>query len=112
MARGLAWAWNTSSPSRTPVLDQDWSVTRITREFKDRAWRQLGTSGSGNHFAEFGVLTLDVPDEELGLDAGQYVALLSHSGSRGTGAAVCSAYSAIARAKLPRRYASWADWPG
>jgi tRNA-splicing ligase RtcB len=83
-------------------MDADWSVTRITREKKDTAWRQLGTSGSGNHFVEFGVLTLAERDEELNLDAGQYVALLSHSGSRGAGAAVCSTYSAIAQARLPQ----------
>lgn len=86
------------------VMDEDWNVTRITREKKDTAWSQLGTSGSGNHFVEFGKLTLPVRDEELGLDAGEYVALLSHSGSRGAGAAVCSTYSAIARARLPKRY--------
>lgn len=92
-------------PQDHPVMDQDWTVTRITRERKDRAWKQLGTSGSGNHFVEFGVFTLPERDEELGLDAGEYVALLSHSGSRGTGAAVCSTYSDMARAKLPPRYA-------
>lgn len=86
------------------VLDQDWTVTRVTREKKDTAWSQLGTSGSGNHFVEFGVLTVADRDDELGLDAGEYVALLSHSGSRGTGASVCSTYSAIARAQLPKRY--------
>lgn len=85
------------------VMDQDWTVTKITRERKDRAWKQLGTSGSGNHFVEFGLLTLNERDEQLGLDAGQYVALLSHSGSRGAGAAVCSTYSNIARARLPKR---------
>ncbi len=83
------------------VLDQDWDVTRITREKKDTAWKQLGTSGSGNHFVEFGLLTLAVRDDELDLDAGEYVALLSHSGSRGVGAAVCSTYSAIAQRMLP-----------
>lgn len=86
------------------VMDRDWEVTRITRERKDTAWKQLGTSGSGNHFAEFGILTLDEPDKQLGLDAGQYVALLSHSGSRGAGAAVCSTYSQIAQRQLPKRY--------
>jgi tRNA-splicing ligase RtcB len=86
------------------VMDLDWGVTRITRERKDTAWRQLGTSGSGNHFVEFGVLSLPSADKELGLEAGEYVALLSHSGSRGAGAAVCSTYSAIAQAALPRRY--------
>lgn len=88
------------------VMDADWSVSKITRERKDRAWKQLGTSGSGNHFVEFGVMTIDQADEELGLNAGEYVALLSHSGSRGVGAAVCSTYSEIARARLPRRYRS------
>jgi tRNA-splicing ligase RtcB len=85
-------------------MDQDWTVSKITRERKDRAWQQLGTSGSGNHFVEFGVLTLSEADEEIGLEAGSYVALLSHSGSRGAGAAVCSTYSAIARAQLPAKY--------
>jgi tRNA-splicing ligase RtcB len=77
-------------PQSHDVMDRDWSVTRITRERKDKAWKQLGTSGSGNHFVEFGVLTLDSADDALGLAPGEYVALLSHSGSRGTGAAVCS----------------------
>ena len=86
------------------VMDLDWGVTRITRERKDTAWRQLGTSGSGNHFADFGVLSLAYDDKQLGLHAGEYVALLSHSGSRGAGAAVCSTYSQIAQAALPRRY--------
>ena len=65
-----------------------------------------GTSGSGNHFAEFGVLSLPQGDADLGLEAGEYVAVLSHSGSRGTGAAVCSTYSNIARAHLPKKYES------
>lgn len=91
-------------PKSHPVMDQDWTVSRITRERKDKAWRQLGTSGSGNHFVEFGVLSLSERDDELGLDAGEYVALLSHSGSRGAGAAVCSTYSAIARSQLPKKH--------
>jgi tRNA-splicing ligase RtcB (3'-phosphate/5'-hydroxy nucleic acid ligase) len=86
------------------VMDLDWNVTRITRERKDTAWKQLGTSGSGNHFVEFGLLTLAQDDKQLGLQAGEYAALLSHSGSRGAGAAVCSTYSQIAQASLPRRY--------
>ena len=86
------------------VMDQDWSVCRVTRENKDKAWKQLGTSGSGNHFAEFGRLTVSDRDDDLGLDAGEYTALLTHSGSRGTGASVCSTYSDIARRLLPKRY--------
>jgi tRNA-splicing ligase RtcB len=90
------------TPQDHPVMDQDWSITRITREHKDKARRQLGTSGSGNHFVEFGVLTLTEASADLGLEPGRYLALLSHSGSRGVGAAVCDTYSRIAQGKLPR----------
>jgi tRNA-splicing ligase RtcB len=91
-------------PQDHPVLDQDWSITQVTRTHKDLAREQLGSSGSGNHFAEFGLLTLEEDDEQLGLKAGQYVALLTHSGSRGTGSAVCQVYSGIAQTKLPPKY--------
>ena len=77
------------------VMDDDWSVTKVTQQNKDRAWAQLGTSGSGNHFVEFGVFTNEQAVE--GLPAGEYLALLSHSGSRGSGAAVCSHYSKLAK---------------
>jgi tRNA-splicing ligase RtcB len=81
------------------VLDADWSVSPVTKRFKDKAWSQLGTSGSGNHFVEFGVFTAR---EKIGeLAPGEYVALLSHSGSRGTGAAVCDHYSKIAIEQFP-----------
>ncbi|HUE72781.1 MAG TPA: RtcB family protein [Pirellulaceae bacterium] len=92
------------TPQDHAVLDEDWTICRVTREHKDKARRQLGTSGSGNHFVEFGVVSLPVRDEELNLDAGEYVALLSHSGSRGTGSAVCDTYSRIARTRLPKQY--------
>jgi tRNA-splicing ligase RtcB len=92
-------------PQTHGVMDEDWSICRVTREYKDKAWKQLGTSGSGNHFVEFGVLTLAQRDDELNLDPGEYVALLSHSGSRGTGSAVCDTYSNIARTRLPKQYA-------
>jgi len=76
------------------VMDADWSVSGVTKENKDRAWSQLGTSGSGNHFVEFGLFTAH--EKTGGLEPGTYVALLSHSGSRGTGAAVCDHYSKLA----------------
>lgn len=84
----------------------------MTKRFKDKAWSQLGTSGSGNHFVEFGAL--HVTDSELGLNPGKYLALLSHSGSRGTGAQVCSHYSRIAMEHcrdLPKslRHLAWLD---
>ncbi len=101
------------------VMDKDWGVSPITRRFKDKAWSQLGTSGSGNHFVEFGVFT--VPDDAedsrgplQGIRPGEYLALLSHSGSRGTGALVCQHYSRIAmdrRGALPKemKHLAWLD---
>ena len=81
------------------VMDADWHVTSVTAGLKDRAWAQLGTSGSGNHFVEFGRLT--VLDDTLGLARGEYLALLSHSGSRGTGAQIAQHYSRLARSLYP-----------
>ncbi len=85
------------------VLDADWTVSPVTKQNQDRAWAQLGTSGSGNHFVEFGVFTAHERIHDL--EPGTFVALLSHSGSRGTGAAVCDFYSKLAFqqfADLPR----------
>jgi tRNA-splicing ligase RtcB (3'-phosphate/5'-hydroxy nucleic acid ligase) len=95
-----------------PVMDVDWAATPLTRSLKDKAWAQLGTSGSGNHFVEFGVL--EVGSRDLGLDPGLYLSLLSHSGSRGAGAAVASHYSKVAMASHPElpgeaRRLAWLD---
>lgn len=77
-----------------------------------KAVRQLGTSGQGNHFVNFGELELEA-DNALQLPAGNYVALLSHSGSRGLGAAIAQHYSFLAResCKLPReaQHFAWLD---
>ncbi len=94
------------------VMDRDWSVSRVTKRQKDQAWAQLGTSGSGNHFVEFGTLTLERDD--LGLTEGVYTALLSHSGARGTGAEVARHYSRLAmdaHVELPNelRHLAWLD---
>lgn len=95
------------------AMDDDrWTLTPLATRLRDRAWEQLGTSGSGNHFVEFGLLTL--PEADLGLEAGRYVALLSHSGSRGAGAQIAGHYSKLARElrpELPKElsYLSWLD---
>lgn len=94
---GAGGAWK--NRKNHDVMDEDWGVSAVTREMRDRAWKQLGTSGSGNHFVEWGLITL--PESLEGVAAGQYVALLSHSGSRGAGAQVCNRYTQIARQKAP-----------
>jgi tRNA-splicing ligase RtcB len=94
------------------VLAEDWNVTGVTGHVFEKASKQLGTSGSGNHFVEFGILTLD--RAELGLEPGEYLALLSHSGSRGAGATVADFYSKLAMDLHPElppelRRLAWLD---
>ena len=101
-----------TSKHQHEVMDRDWGITAVTARMKDRAWTQLGTSGSGNHFVEFGELT--VMDGTVGLASGKYLALLSHSGSRGTGAQVAQHYSRLAQhlhPELPRElsHLAWLD---
>lgn len=73
----------------------------MLKQLKDLAYKQLGTSGSGNHFVEFGVL--EVSGEHLGakVPPGTYLALLSHSGSRGLGATIAGHYTALAIKRCP-----------
>jgi tRNA-splicing ligase RtcB len=53
---------------------------------------------------EFGILDVAENRPEVGLVAGQYLALLSHSGSRGFGATIANHYTKLARSlcKLPK----------
>ncbi|WP_256003541.1 RtcB family protein [Pedobacter deserti] len=79
-----------------------WNETKVIRSLKDKAYAQLGTSGTGNHFVEWGELTIaEGALEEI--PAGRYLALLSHSGSRGFGGSVADHYSklAMSKTKLP-----------
>ena len=64
-----------------------------------RAWKQLGSSGSGNHFVEFGIVDISEKDEVLNIEPGKYVGLLSHSGSRGLGANIANHYTKLAKQK-------------
>ncbi|WP_161882196.1 RtcB family protein [Deinococcus alpinitundrae] len=87
------------------VLDEAaWDEQPILRRLHDKAAEQIGTSGSGNHFAEFGSFTLDAP--EAGLATGTYLALLSHSGSRGFGAQVAGHFTKLAESLHPTLDAS------
>lgn len=99
-----------------PVLDEDWGFAPVLRDNQKKAWKQLGTSGTGNHFVEFGELSLNDAAMLGGtrLAPGTYLALLSHSGSRGTGEAVAKYYSNVAAqrcADLPYelKHLSWLD---
>ncbi|MFO7883996.1 MAG: RtcB family protein [Desulfobacteraceae bacterium] len=99
-------------PKHHNVMDEDWGFCPQTKALKDKAWKQLGTSGAGNHFAEFGRLILE--RDESFLSKGKYLALLTHSGSRGAGAAIADHYSRVARQRHPElpkglNHLAWLD---
>ena len=89
-----------------------WGETKVIRSLKDKAYAQLGTSGTGNHFVEWGELTI-AEGALPNIPAGNYLALLSHSGSRGFGGSVADHYSRIAmsKTKLPAeaKHLAWLD---
>jgi len=78
---------------------KEFSEIPVLRSLRDRAESQLGTSGGGNHFVEFGIVDITERDAVLGIDPGKYVGLLSHSGSRAIGANVADHYTKIAKEK-------------
>jgi tRNA-splicing ligase RtcB len=84
----------------------------ILKNLKGRAAAQIGSSGSGNHFVEFGWVTLP-EGNSWNLPGGNYVALLSHSGSRGLGAEIARHYTRLAKdiCRLPGEAANlaWLD---
>lgn len=71
----------------------------LLKGLQSRAWKQLGSSGSGNHFVEWGEVEITERDDVLGIDAGKYLGLLSHSGSRALGANIANHYTRIAKEK-------------
>lgn len=102
------------NPKDHEVLDRkEFSEITIARQMKDRAWQQLGSSGGGNHFVEFGVAEIQGPINELNVPPGRYVALLSHSGSRGLGANIARHYTQIAmdvcKLSAEARHLAWLD---
>lgn len=84
----------------------------VLKSLKDRAIAQIGSSGGGNHFVEFGTTELK-EGNEFNLPKGKYLAVLSHSGSRGLGAGIARHYTklAIDKGNLPSeaRHLAWLD---
>jgi tRNA-splicing ligase RtcB len=110
---GAGSKWNAYEQVDHPVLDDVvWNQQPLLRTLQTTAYEQLGTSGSGNHFVEWGALNVEADDAESGLKAGRYLALLSHSGSRGVGFRIANHFSELARAVRPDldpavRYMAW-----
>lgn len=113
---GIGAAFHKDERREHGVMDEDWGIVKGTGTDKNKAWKQLGTSGGGNHFVEYGELHLARPADIGGkrLEQGVYLALLSHSGSRGPGESVAVHYSKLAMSLCPGlpqelRHLAWLD---
>jgi tRNA-splicing ligase RtcB (3'-phosphate/5'-hydroxy nucleic acid ligase) len=124
---GAGQAFQAKQRHHHAVMDEEWNVSPVTSRVKDKAWGQLGTSGSGNHFVEFGEVEVigtpsaaaaGVQSSELfvpeGCEPRRHLAVLSHSGSRGPGAMIAGFYSKLARERHPElpselAYLAWLD---
>lgn len=91
----------------------EFSEIPLVKSLKTKAYRQLGTSGGGNHFVEFGVVSITDNENEWGLPMGDYIGLLSHSGSRGLGANIAKHYTYLATKQCPLpkpvQHLAWLD---
>ena len=101
-------------PITHDVLDRkEFGEINILKSLKDRAHAQIGTSGGGNHFVEFGIVEVLGEESELNLPKGKYLSVLSHSGSRGLGANIARHYTKLAMdtCKLPSeaKHLAWLD---
>jgi tRNA-splicing ligase RtcB len=98
--------------SEHAVLDRkEFEENPLLKSLQMKAAKQLGSSGSGNHFVEFGLTEITNDHAETGLKAGRYIAVLSHSGSRGLGASIANHYTRLAMkmCKLPNeaKHLAW-----
>ncbi len=101
-------------PMGHDVLDRkEFEEINILKSLKDKAYTQIGTSGGGNHFVEFGIVEILGEKSQLDLPKGKYLSVLSHSGSRGLGANIARHYTRLAMdvCKLPSeaKHLAWLD---
>ncbi|MEQ1734406.1 MAG: RtcB family protein [Bacteroidia bacterium] len=102
---GAGHGWQGQYRAVHDVLDNStFNITPFVKNLHDKAYSQLGSSGGGNHFVEWGIISFATADATLNIQAGNYLALLTHSGSRGLGATIAGHYTKIAKEKcrLPR----------
>jgi len=108
---GAGAGWQGKFKAQHEVLDNnDFNLTPFIKNLHDKASVQLGTSGGGNHFVEWGIIEMLNDDALLNIKKGKYVALLSHSGSRGFGATIAGYYTKLAKelCRLPKEAANLA----
>ncbi len=108
---GAGSTWRGQMRANHPLLEsRDFKATSFISNLHEKAASQLGTSGGGNHFVEWGIIDFAADDEPLNIKKGRYLALLTHSGSRGFGATIAGHYTKIAKelCRLPKEAANLA----
>lgn len=111
---GAGGVWQGQMKASHAVLDDNlFNEIPLLQSLQAKAHNQLGTSGGGNHFAEWGIMDFAEADEVLNVPKGRYLALLTHSGSRGLGATIAGHYTKLAKevCRLPQEAANlaWLD---
>ena len=83
------------------VMDDPlWEQIPVLRHFKPLAQEQLGSSGGGNHFFDALIGEVLAPTEWMPLPVGaHFVAIMTHSGSRGAGNQLAQHYQKLAAAE-------------
>lgn len=108
---GAGAGWQGKYRAEHDILDRsEFNMSPFIKNLQEKAVHQLGTSGGGNHFVEFGIIEFEADDEKLNIKKGKYLALLTHSGSRGLGATIAGYYTRLAKelCKLPNEAANLA----
>jgi tRNA-splicing ligase RtcB len=99
------------TPDHAILDDPRWQSTGLLRHLHRKAQEHLGSSGSGNHFAELVIGERLSPESDL---PATFTGLLTHSGSRGVGFAIANHYIRLAEqetarvAQVPKLY-TWLD---
>ncbi|MBA2422440.1 MAG: RtcB family protein, partial [Chitinophagales bacterium] len=89
-----------SKSSDHPAVERhEFDALPLLKSLQSKAAKQLGSSGSGNHFVEFGFVEIPDKENDWRIPAGKYLGVLSHSGSRGLGASIASHYTKVAMEK-------------
>ncbi|HEY0609490.1 MAG TPA: RtcB family protein [Chitinophaga sp.] len=96
---GCSAVWE--APADDAVLEHPlFRELALLRRLHNTAALQLGTSGDGNHFVDWGIVQISGTND-FNLPPGSYIGLLSHSGSRNLGAQIATCYTRLARELCP-----------
>lgn len=91
--------------SHAVMDDPLWYSLPHLKALRGQAWEQLGSSGGGNHFFDAVIGTVVSKPSWMPLEVGdEFVAIMTHSGSRGTGHKLATHYVKLAKAETSAKY--------